>query len=99
MTTITARKRERLNKVCIEYCELEEEKRVFYIKKMVENDMQTATIQTLYTMQSRIDHLVKEIVDLVDWFTKNNRDHNNEVAVLVHDYFAPQIHRGLSNLI
>lgn len=92
-------KKVRLESLTTAYCLAENNKEKYFNDKCAEKDYSSTTIQTLYIMQEHIDHLVKEIVKTVDWFIRNDLDHNNEVATLVYNYFAPQIRRGLSNLI
>lgn len=89
----------RLNRFVTEWCSLENEKRDFYRKKMLENDLETSTIQTLYMMQDRIDWLVFQIVKKVDWFIHNNEDFDNEVAHMIYDKYASGLHRGLTSLL
>lgn len=90
--------KEKLDNLCIEYCKLEEEKRQYYSKNYWEDDLSSHTIQTLFLMQIGIDQLVRKIVKSVDWFIRNDADHDNECATLVYNYYAPMLHRGLDCL-
>lgn len=89
----------RLNKYTAEWSALENEKRHYYRKKWLENDLESSTIQTLYLMQDRIDYLVLQIVKKVDWFIHNDEDFDNEVARIVYNQYASGLHRGLTCLL
>ena len=82
-----------------EWSTLENEKRDYYRKKSIEGDLESTTIQTLYLMQDRIDHLVFQIVKFVDWFISKDEDFDNEVACQIYDKYSSGIHRGLTSLI
>lgn len=87
----------RLNQLTTEYKALEQDKEKFYKRHV--DDMSRTTIQTLYLMQVRIDQLIKSIVRLVEHLNNEDIDFENECAILVHDYYAPYIRRGLSDLL
>ena len=100
MTTTERELREkvRLDSVVKEYLALEKEKEEFYANKLREKDLSRTTIQTLYLMQEYIDTVTKRIITIVDRMRRNDIDVDNEVAILVYDYYEPQIRRGLSDL-
>lgn len=83
----------------VEWCALENDKRRYYRTKYREDDLSTNTIQTLYLMQDRIDHLVFSIVKKVDWFIRSNEDFDNEVASMLYDRYADGLHRGITSLL
>ena len=89
----------RLNKFTTEWSALEKEKRHYYRKKWLENDLESSTIQTLYMMQDRIDYLVLQIVKKVDWFIRNGEYFDNEIAIQVYNQYASGLHRGLTCLL
>ena len=88
----------RLDSVVKEYLTLEKEKEDYYKAKLEEKDLSRTTIITLYLMQENIDTLTKRIITLMDRMIRNDIEVDNEVALLVYDYYEPQIKRGLSDL-
>ena len=101
MTTMTERElkdKVRLDSVVKEYLALEKEKEDYYKTKLEEKDLSRTTINTLYLMQEYIDTVTRKIITLVDRMKRNDMDIDNEVAILVYDYYEPQIRRGLSDL-
>lgn len=102
MMTTTAerelREKVRLDSYVKEYLALEHEKEVYYETKLEDKDLSRTTIHTLYLMQERIDLLTRKIITMVDRMRSNDFDIDNEVAILVYDYYEPQLRRGLSDL-
>ena len=87
----------RLGEYTAEYLALEREKEIYYLEHT--KDMSRTTIVTLYLRQVYIDTLIKKIVRLVDRLRKDDVEFDNEVAILVYDYYAPAMKRGLSDLL
>lgn len=100
MTTANRELKEkvRLDSYVKEYLALENEKESYYETKLQEKDLSRTTIHTLYLMQERIDLLTKRIISIVERMRSNDVDIDNEVAILVYDYYEPQIRRGLCDL-
>lgn len=87
----------RLNQYTTEYLTLEKEKETYYKEHI--NDMSRTTIVTLYLMQAHIDTVIRQICILVGRLMRNDIEFDNECAVLVYNYYAPAIRRGLSDLL
>lgn len=87
----------RLEQYTTELKSLEVQKENYYKGHI--KDMSRTTIVTLYQMQVYIDGVIKKICNLVDKLAREDVDHDNELAVEVYNYYAPQIRRGLSNLL
>ena len=100
MTTAERELREkvRLDSMVKEYLALEKEKEEYYLSKAESKDLSRTTIQTLYLMQEYLDTVTKKIINMVDRMRKEDIDVDNEVAILVYDYYEPQIRRGLSDI-
>ena len=92
------REKVRLDSYVKEYLALENEKEAYYESKLKDKDLSRTTIHTLYLMQERIDLLTKRIITMVDRMRNNDHDIDNEVAILVYDYYEPQLRRGLCDL-
>ena len=100
MTTVERELREkvRLDSVVKEYLALEKEKEEYYLAKANSKDLSRTTIQTLYLMQEYLDTVTKKIITIVDRMRREDIEVENEVAILVYNYYEPQIRRGLSDL-
>ena len=83
----------RLDTYTTEYLAMEQLKAQYYRDHI--NDRSRTAILTLYHQQIRIDTLVKQICLLVDRLMDKDIDFTNETAVMVYNYFSPQIKIGL----